>query len=194
VVACDHRYPVPETPFDAAVALPGLRALMWVSSITVPRLPQVIDPLPPLEFLCTNVSGDPAVLRQVRSLPTLRHLELIHLKNVDVFDHIQAPLQALELSSTGRDFPFRKLSTVPTLEALRLKGVRTEVDCAVFATLPELVDLDVIDTRKIVNIEALLDHPRLASIRFLNCGNPFKKDGKALFKSRGFAHLDIDYS
>jgi hypothetical protein len=123
-----------------------------------------------------------------------RHLELIHLKNVDVFDHIQAPLRALELSSTGRDFPFRKLSAVSTLAALRLKGIRAEVDCAVFATLPELVDLTVIDTSKIVNVEALLDHPRLASIRFLSCGNPFKKDGKALFKSRGFAHLDIDYS
>ena len=103
-------------------------------------------------------------------------------------------MRALELSSTGRDFPFRKLSAVATLEALRLKDVRTEVDCAVFASLPELVDLDVISTRKIVNIEALLDHPKLASIRFLDCGNPFKKEGKALFNSRGFAHLDIDYS
>ena len=63
-----------------------------------------------------------------------------------------------------------------------------------FATLPELVDLTVLNTRKIVNIEALLDHPKLARIRFIDCGNPFKKDGKALFKSRGFAHLDIDYS
>lgn len=34
----------------------------------------------------------------------------------------------------------------------------------------------------------------LTSITFVNCANPFKKDGKTLFKSRDFATLDIDYS
>lgn len=184
----------PAAPLDAAAALPGLRALMWISSLTTPRLPQVVDPLPPLEFLATNVSGDPEVLRQLRSLPSLRHLELIDIKNADVFEHIRAPLRALELSSTGRDFPFHKVSGLPTLEALRLKYVRSEVDCAVFASLPGLVDLDVISCRRIVNFEALLDHPTLARVQFLDCGNPFKKEGKALLRSRGFAHLDVDFS
>jgi hypothetical protein len=194
VVSSDHRYPVPATPFDAAAVLPGLRALMWNSGITAPRLPQVVDPLPPLEFLLTNVTGDPAVLRQVEFLTDLRHLELIDSKNVDVFGHIRAPLRALELSGTGRDFPIHRLSVVPTLRALRLNTVRTEIDCALFAALPELVDLTVLNCPRVVNVEALLDHPRLTSIRFLSCRNPFKKEGKALFKSRGFARLDIDYS
>ncbi|PRX20789.1 hypothetical protein CLV67_10766 [Actinoplanes italicus] len=193
-VHVDHRDPIPEEPLDAAAALPGLTALMWVSGITTPRLPRIVDPLPPLEFLLTNVTGDPAVLRQVESLPTLRHLELIDSRNADVFDHIRAPLRTLELSGTGRAFPIHRLSTVPTLEALRLNTVRTEIDCAVFATLPELVDLRVLNCPRVVNVEALLDHPRLASVSFLSSRNPFGKEGKALFKSRGFARLDIDYS
>jgi hypothetical protein len=167
---------------------------MWSSSITTPRLPRIVDPLPPLEFLLTNVTGDPAVLRQVRSLPTLRHLELIDSKNVDVFEHIRAPLRVLELSRTGRDFPIHRVSAVPTLEALRLNGVRAEIDCAVFLALPGLVELNVLNCPRIVNVEALLEHPRLAAISFLSCGNPFKKEGKALLRSRGFAHLDIDWS
>jgi hypothetical protein len=192
VVAHDHAYPTPATPFE--LALPGLRALMWSSPVDTPSLARVIDPLPPLEFLYANVSGDKAVLRQIHNLTTLRHLELADLKNVDVFDSIAAPLRALQIGRTGRDFPVAGLSTVPTVEALRLNGVRAEVDCAVFRTLPELVELDVLNTRKVANIEALLDCPKLASIRFLDCGNPFKKEGKALFRSRGFARLDIDYS
>ncbi|SFR29101.1 hypothetical protein SAMN04488564_11725 [Lentzea waywayandensis] len=54
--------------------------------------------------------------------------------------------------------------------------------------------MTVLNSKRIVNVEALLDCPELASIRFLNCGNPFRTNGKALFGSRGFAELDIDYS
>ena len=185
---------VPAAPLAADVAAPALRALMWVSSLTTPSLPQVVDPLPPLEFLRTNVSGDAAVLRQLRGLTGLRHLELVDLKDVDVVDHLAAPLRALEIGGTGRDFPVARLAAVPTLEAVRLNGIRAAIDCTVFRDLPELVQLTVLNSKKITNVEALLDCRKLASITFVNCGNPFKKDGKALFASRGFAHLDIAYS
>lgn len=185
---------VPSAPLAADVALPRLRALTWVSSLTTPSLPQVVDPLPPLEFLRTNVSGEEAVLRQLRDLTALRHLELVDVKDVDVFDHLAAPLTALEIAGAGRDFPVARLASIPTLEALRLNGIRAEVDCAVFRELPGLVQLTVLNSKKIANVEALLDCPKSASVTFVNCGNPFKKDGKALMKTGGFAHLDIDYS
>ncbi|KOV86291.1 hypothetical protein [Nocardia sp. NRRL S-836] len=184
----------PPVPLAADTALPALRALMWVSSCTTPRLPGVVDPLPPLEFLRTNVSGDGAVLRQLAALPSLRHLELVHLKNVDVVDHLVAPLRVLEISGTGRDFPVARLAEIVTLEALRLNGVRAEIDCAVFQALPNLVQLTVLNSKRVVNVEALLDCPELASVTFIDCGNPFGRDGKALFRSKGFAELDIDYS
>ncbi|MGZ3145299.1 hypothetical protein ACVDFE_25525 [Lentzea chajnantorensis] len=184
----------PPVPLAADTALPALRALMWVSSYTTPRLPQVVDPLPPLKFLRTNVSGDPAVLRQLAALPSLRHLELVHLKNTDVVDHLVAPLRVLEIGDTGRDFPVARLAEITTLESLRLNGIRAEIDCTVFPMLPNLVQLTVLNSKRIVNVEALLDCPTLASVTFVDCGNPFKKDGKALFRSRGFAELDIDYS
>ncbi|MEU3647245.1 hypothetical protein AB0E59_27950 [Lentzea sp. NPDC034063] len=184
---------VPSVPL-ADTAVPGLRALMWVSSHTTPRLPQVVDPLPPLEFLRTNVTGDDAVLRQLEGLPALRHLELVDLKNVDFVDHLVAPLRVLEIAGTGRDFAVARLAAIPTLEAVRLNGIRAEIDCTVFQALPGLVQLTVLNSKRIANVEALLDCPELANIVFVNCGNPFKKDGKALFKSKAFANLDIDYS
>lgn len=183
---------VPAAPLAADAVLPGLRALMWVSSLTTPTMPQVVDPLPPLEFLYTNVSGD--LLPQLEGLPSLRHLELVDLKDVDVFAHLTAPLEALMIGGTGRGFPVARLATVPTLTAVRLNGIRAELDCAVFCALPELVQLTVLNSKKITNVDALLDCPNLASITFVNCGNPFRKDGKARFGAKGFAHLDIAYS
>jgi hypothetical protein len=183
---------VPAAPLAADAVLPGLRALMWVTSLTTPTLTQVVDPLPPLEFLYTNASGD--VLRRLADLPTLRHLELVDLKDADVFAHLTAPLEVLEIGGTGRGFPVGGLASVPTLTAVRLNGIRAEIDCAVFGELPGLVQLIVLNSKKITNLDALLDCPNLASITFVNCGNPFRKDGKARFGAKGFAHLDIAYS
>ncbi|MCX2949116.1 hypothetical protein [Lentzea sp. NEAU-D7] len=194
LVIGNHDGRVPSAPLAADTAVPALRALMWVTSYTTPRLPQVVDPLPPLEFLRTNVSGDDAVLRQLGELPSLRHLELEDLKNADVVGHLVAPLRVLEIAGTGRDFPVARLAAIPTLEALRLNGIRAEIDCTVFQALPELVQLTVLNSKRIVNVEALLDCPKLASVTVVNCGNPFKKAGGELFRSKGFAGLDIDYS
>ncbi|WP_394618647.1 hypothetical protein JNUCC0626_05970 [Lentzea sp. JNUCC 0626] len=184
----------PPLPLAADTALPALRGLLWVSSFTTPRLPQVVDPLPPLKFLRTNVSGDVAVLRQLATLPSLRHLEVVDVKNFDVVDHLVAPLQALEIGGTGRDFPVARLAAIPTLESLRLNGVRAEIDCSVFPALPDLSQLTILNSKRIVNVEALLECPKLASIMVVDCGNPFKKAGKKLFEAHGFAELDIKYS
>lgn len=194
VISHDHTHPVPVKPLDLGRAVPGLRALMWVTSVAPPSLAQVVDPLPPLEFLHTNVSGNRAVLRQIGKLTTLRHLELSSVGNADIFDHLAAPLQTLEIAGTGRDFPIGRLAAAPTLQTVRLNGVRADVDCAVFRALPDLVEVDILHTRRSHNIEALLECPRLTTVRFLNCGNPFKRGRKALFEAAGFDHLDIDFA
>ncbi|QFZ19774.1 hypothetical protein [Saccharothrix syringae] len=167
---------------------------MRVSSVVPPVPPEVVDPLPPLEFPRVNVSGEQAVPDRLRGLTSLRHLEVVDLRDVDVFDHLAAPPRALEIAGTGRAFPLHRLPSVATLEALRLNGVRAEVDCAVFRELPELVDLTVLNSRRIVNVEALPDCPKPAGTTFADCGNPFKKQGKALFEARGFARPDVDFS
>ena len=194
VVDHDGDGPVPEVPLALDAALPGLRGLMFVTAVAPPHLTDFVSLPPTLEFLHTNVSGSRAVLDQVRELRNLRHLELRDVRGLDVFADIRAPLRALEIAGADRDLPVERLATVPTLRAVRLNGVRAELDCAVFQALPELTDLTVLNSKRVSNVEALLDCPKLRGITFVNCANPFKKDGKTLFKSRGFARLDIDYS
>ncbi|WP_127498942.1 hypothetical protein [Actinoplanes solisilvae] len=190
VVGHSHEYGIPASPVSIN---PGVRGLMWVTSVHPPSLAQVIDPLPPLEFLHVNISGKRAVEEQLRSLTTLRHLEVVDLRNREV--PVRSPLRALELGGTGRDFPFgRVVGGIGTLEALRLNGVRADIDCAVLRTLPNLVDLTVLNSKRFVDLDALLDCPKLAKVTFVNCGDPFKKQGRARFAERGFAHLDIKFA
>ncbi|MFD5826110.1 hypothetical protein [Lentzea sp. NPDC060358] len=184
---------VPAAPL-AGTAVPALRALMWVTSYTTPRLSQVVDPLPPLEFLRTPVSGDAAVLRRLEELPSLRHLELEHLRNADVVDHLAAPLRVLEISGTGRDFPLARIAAIPTLHSLRLNGIRAEIDCTVFTALPGLAQLTVLNSKRITNVGALLDCPSLTDLVVVDCGNPFGADDRARFRSHGFARLGIDHA
>lgn len=190
VVRHSHEYGIPSSPVSIS---PGVRGLMWVTSVHPPSLAQVIDPLPPLEFLRTNISGNRAVAERIGGLTTLRHLEVVDLGNREVL--VRSPLRALELGGTGRDFPLgRVVGGIGTLEALRLNGVRADIDGAVLRTLPKLVELTVLNSKRFLNLDALLDCPKLASVTFVNCGNPFKKQGRARFAERGFAHLDIKFA
>lgn len=193
VIRHDHVFPVPEAPLAADAVLPGLRAVMFVNSGPVPPLARILDPLPPLEFLSTAL-GEDEVLRQIRDLTTLRHLELAYLGNEDVFAHITAPLRAMEIGGTGTRFPVARLATLPTLRALRLNGLRAEIDCRVFRELPELVELTILNSRRITHVEALLECRKLSHLSLTNCGNPFRKGIGDLFWNGRFDHLDITYA
>ncbi len=61
-ISHDHSYPIGSVAFPADVVLPELRALMWITSVNLPTLTQVVSSLPPLEFLYTNLTGDTALL------------------------------------------------------------------------------------------------------------------------------------
>ncbi|XVV08587.1 hypothetical protein ACQP2X_27490 [Actinoplanes sp. CA-131856] len=163
-----------ETP----VALPGhVRGILYVGS----DLSRVVDPLPPLEFLRTEIDGLEGPREQLRALSTLRHLELVGVRNDDVLADIRSPLETLEIAGSGRRFSMAGLP--PSLKVLRLNGIRAEIDCALLAGFDEL---DVLNSRKFANLDAILGIPR---VRFVNCGNPFR--GRPEFRERGF---DVDYA
>ncbi|XVU29712.1 hypothetical protein ACQPZJ_22310 [Actinoplanes sp. CA-054009] len=163
---------------EAPVAVPEhVRSILYVGC----DLSRVVDPLPPLEFLRTEIDGLGGPREQLRALSTLRHLELVGVRNDDVLADIRSPLEALEIAGTGRRFPMTGLP--PSLKALRLNGIRAEIDCSLLAGLDEL---DVLNSRKFANLDAILDIPR---VRFVNCGSPFR--GRPEFAERGF---DVAYA
>ncbi|WDZ85569.1 hypothetical protein [Micromonospora cathayae] len=194
VVSHYSEHPEPDSPADLADALPGLRALLVVSSVPRPGPADLIGPLPRLRFLATPVHRQRRMLDRVAELDTLDHLELSHLGDLDVFDHLRAPLRALELAGTGRAFPIDRLRELSTVTALRLNSIGAELDCAIFRDLPELTDLTVLNSRRVRNVEALVDCPKLAHVTFVDCRDPFGAPARALLTERGFATLDIDYA
>ncbi|MEE6259085.1 hypothetical protein [Plantactinospora sonchi] len=82
----------------------------------------------------------------------------------------------------------------PYLTALRLNGLRAEIDCALFQALPELVDLTILNSKRTINVEALLDCRKLSHLSVVNCGNPFRRGIGAGFRNARFTHLDIRYA
>lgn len=193
VGAADAR--APRTRIELDAVLPGLRGLMFLAPAAKPNLMDLVDPLPSaLEFLHLEVNGRLATLEQLPALERLRHLELERVRAFDVFDHIRSPLRVLEIGGASRGFPVERLATIGSLRGVRLNGVYAEIDCAIFQDLPELVELDVLNCNRVGNVEALLDCPKLASVRFLNCKRPFDARTRMLFRDRGFADLDIDFA
>ncbi|WP_121160220.1 hypothetical protein [Micromonospora pisi] len=187
--------PAPRTKIELDAVLPDLRGLMFLAPAAKPNLMDFVDPLPSaLEFLHLEANGRLATLEQLRALERLRHLELVRVRAFDVFDHIRSPLRVLEIGGARQGFPIERLATVASLRSVRLNGVYTEIDCAIFRDLPELVELDVLNCNRVGNVEALLDCPKLTSVRLLNCKRPFDTRTRAMFRDRGFARLDIDFA
>ncbi|MFI6761742.1 hypothetical protein ACIBF5_21640 [Micromonospora sp. NPDC050417] len=187
--------PAPRTRIKLDAFLPDLRGLMFLAPAAKPNLMDFVDPLPSaLEFLHLQVNGRLATLDQLRALERLRHLELVRVRAFDVFDYIRSPLRVLEIGGASRGFPIERLATVASLRSVRLNGVYTEIDCAIFRDLPELVELDVLNCNRVGNVEALLDCPKLANVRLLNCKKPFDARTRVMFRDRGFAHLDINFA
>jgi hypothetical protein len=191
--AADAR--APRTKIELDAVLPHLRGLMFLAPAAKPNLMDLVDPLPAaLEFLHLEVNGRLAALEQLPALERLRHLELERVRAFDVFEHIRAPLRVLEIGGASRGFPVERLATVASLRGVRLNAVYADIDCAIFRDLPELAELDVLNCNRVGNVEALLDCPKLTSVRFVNCKGPFDARTRKVFQERGFDHLDIRFA
>ncbi|MCD9187182.1 MAG: hypothetical protein LUM44_12165 [Pyrinomonadaceae bacterium] len=125
----------------------------------------------------------------------LTDLELGDLRDFPLFEHIaHLPLYSLDLTGTGNKFDISGLKNLKTLKYLRLNGIRPEIDCNIFTELPELTELVVLNSKKILNVEALLDCRNLKSINFLDCADPFKKGIKDKFNEDNYEILEIKYA
>lgn len=125
----------------------------------------------------------------------LTDLELSDLRDFPIFEHIaHLPLYSLDLTGTGNKFDISGVKNLKTINYLRLNGIRTEIDCNIFTEFPELTELVVLNSKKILNVEALLDCKKLKSINFLDCADPFKKGISAKFNEDNYEILEIKYA
>jgi hypothetical protein len=185
---------LPEWP---GIVLPELKALAFFSSFTAAELPSLLgvsqDHVPSLEYLELRMDKKGNILKDIAKFSTLQHLEVEFAWNTDLVSHINSPLKALSIIGAEKNFQVNDLSKLQQLQTVWLNGMKTPVDCTVFTTLPDLVEVNVINSKKIEHPEALLSCEKLKSLFFLNCGQPFKKI-KDQFKPEDFERLDIKYA
>lgn len=152
------------------------------------------DVFPSLKFLAFDVSEE-AELDVFQKFSALTDVELLYIKDYDVFSKLEhLPLISLDLGGTNNKFDLSGIEKIKSLKFVRLNSVRSEIDCRIFKNLPELKELVILNSKKIVNIEALLECPNLVSVEFLNCNDPFNKGIAEKFKSKNYELLDIEYA
>jgi len=125
----------------------------------------------------------------------LTDLELSDLRDFPVFENIaHLPLFSLDITGTNNKFDIAGVKNLKTLQHLRLNGIRVEIDCELFTELPELTELVILNSKKILNVEALLKCKKLKSISFLDCADPFKKGVGGKFNENDYEIFDIKYA
>lgn len=149
---------------------------------------------PSLKFLAFDVSEE-SELDVFQDFSALTDVELLYIKDYDVFSKLEhLPLISLDLGGTNNKFDLSGIERIKSLKFVRLNSVRSEIDCRIFKNLPELKELIILNSKKIVNVEALLECTNLVSIEFLDCNDPFKKGIAEKFKSKNYELLDIEYA
>lgn len=152
------------------------------------------DVFPSLKFLAFDVSEEEE-LEVFERFSALTDVELLYIKDYDVFSKLgHLPLVSLDLGGTNNKFDLSGIEKIKSLKFVRLNSIRSEIDCRVFKSLPELKELVILNSKKIVNIESLLECPNLVSIEFLDCNDPFKKGIAEKFMSKKYELLDIDFA
>lgn len=185
---------VPEWP---DVVLPSLKALIFFNEMGCVELTSMLNisqqHVPALEYLSIRVDKKGKILQDLEKFTSLRHLELEFASKYDVFSHISSPLEALAIIAADKELPVGDLMKFPQLKTIFWNTIRAEIDCNVFTQLPDLLELEIINSKKIEHAEALLLCKKLKNIIFVNCNDPFKKIKKE-FAAENYNILDIMYA
>lgn len=181
------------------LVLPKLRGLMftgtYASSGAWPKLGVTPRHVPGLEFFHSDVDSKGEVIDAVARFESLRHLELGGIGNFDnLFEVAPAQLEILQVGGSKLKFLLAGITRLRKLQALRLNTIKTEIDCRLLCQLPDLVELDVLNSKRISNVEALLECPSLRRVSFLDCGGPFNKPLCQRFEDHGFDSLAIKFA
>lgn len=144
---------------------------------------------PNIEILSTSIDKKGKVLYLLNTFPYLNHLELTHVGNLDIFKYIPEKVLNLGISQTGTKFPFAEILKKRNLQTLWLNDVNVTVDCNIFKLLPEIKEINLLNIKKIINIESLLECEHLISFYSFNC--PLIKEKSHIIKQRNFARCEI---
>lgn len=146
-----------------------------------------------MRYLKCKLDKKGKVLDDIKPFNNLSFLEVEHIGNNLLFDAIPDQLKNLIIVDAGRDFQTNGISQIKNLEAALFNSIKAEIDCSVFTSLSYLKELAIWNSKKIINIEALLECECLKKISIINCGSPLK-NLLHRFNEDCYEYLDIKYS
>lgn len=175
---------------------PGLQALLIIGDQE--KLPVTgclsQEKLPRLEHLAFTFTHTQE-LEVFQRFSSLTDLELTNLRDYPILQHVaHLPLVSLDLSGTTAKFDPSGLAKLSSLQMLRLNGLRCEFDCQLLGQLSNLQELVVLNSKKLRNVESLLQMKQLTRLSFLDCANPFKGGLYQRFIDHGFQEFDARYA
>jgi hypothetical protein len=148
--------------------------------------------LPALEYLETPLSENKfCSINNILKINGIKRLILRHCKSQNVESLSSKLLLTLGLTNYSNKIDF--IQDIYSLEILYFNSIHSEIDCNVFKQLPNLKEINILNSKKIINVEALLDCKRLESIYFFRCNNIFNKK-EQIFRDRKYKYLEIDYA
>lgn len=185
-----------EIGWPDALILPELKALKFIGSDEKTSVIASLTPdlLPNLQYFGNDIADDEE-LKIFEKFERFTDLELQFLKDYPIFELVGSnQLISIDLGGMNRNFDLKPIAKISSLEIVRLNSLQGELDCSIFTSLPQLKEIIILNSKKVSNVEALLECENLRSIEFLDCGGPFKKDIKKKFKEIDFDYLDIDFA
>ncbi|MBO2013011.1 hypothetical protein [Hymenobacter negativus] len=179
------------------VSLPNLKGLWFFNAFNATELTTLLgisaQALPSLEYLeCLNDKHD-AIITEIKHLKGLKFLHIGNINNSDTFSNLAGSLESLSIIGTKPKFDLFQISELKKIKYLWINTIKSELNCEVFTMLPELQEINILNSKKIINIESLLKCNALKSVYFLDCNKPFK-NVKELFNPEKYDRFNIKYS
>jgi hypothetical protein len=132
-------------------------------------------------------------MEAIKAFEGIEYLHIDNAKNHESFNVLSSSLKYISIVGTKKDFDLSQIKVLKKVKSLWLNTIKSELDCEIFTHLPDLEELNILNSRKVVNIEKLLNCEKLRSVYFLDCNNPFKQT-KSMFHSENYDRFDIKYS
>ncbi|WP_141667952.1 MULTISPECIES: hypothetical protein [unclassified Burkholderia] len=146
-----------------------------------------------LDYLGFDLSKNGNLLNGIAVDNTLKTVVVSDAGDIKLEENLPDGIEEVGVILSGNNFGLDGLSKYVKLRSLLLNGIKSEIDCSVFLSMPSLADLFIVNSKKIRNAEAIASHPLLKRITFINCGKPFK-DIAEKFDPSKYEVLDIRHS
>lgn len=176
---------------------PNLKGLWFYNGFGATELPGLLcineNNFLALEYIeCFNNKND-TIQRDLKNFNKISFLHISNIGNYDIFSHLSQSLEYLSIIGTKKEFDINQISYLKSIKCLWLNTLKMEVDCKLFTHLPNLQEINILNSKKIINIEYLTHCEQLKSIYFLDCNKPFKTT-KQLFNEDDYYRFSIKYS